>query len=216
MLDHDESLRALRNQLLAMPNIASTGVTSLASTKNSFTRQAGSFVTDLFEVGMEVQPSGFVDNSPAAIKNLSAQGMDLRQEERKIEAAAGGRSLVVQLPSLKSWENKKAKPDANLWFLEEDYIPGPTTQLSLQEYDHFPTYVIRLYGFPNVGSKALNKVAKGVLTQFKPSTAIAISGGNFLRVRGRPSPFLGQIMQDGEGYAFIVVTIPVRVRTLNP
>lgn len=217
MLDHDDALRALRTHLLAMPNIATTGSATIGATKSAFARNAGSFITDGFVAGMEALPSGFSNNTPCGIKKVTDLGMDLRQEDRTIEAAASGRSLTVQLPYLKSWENRKAKPDANLWFLEEEYIAGPTTQVTLSEYDNFPTYVIKLYGFTNTGSQALNKVAKGVLTHFKPSTAIAINGGaNHLRVRGRPSPFAGQILQDGEGYAFIVLTIPVRVRTLNP
>lgn len=216
MLNDAEAIVVLRTQLRST-QIVSTGSQTLAATKTGYTRATGSFITDGFEVGMELKPTGYVNNTPSAIKALSATVITTRQE-RAVEAAAPGRSLTVGIPSIRAWENKKATPDDNLWFISEDYLPGPSVRITtgpLAEFDQFPTYVIKLYGFPDVGSQALSKVARGVLLSFLPGLALDLSDGTQLRVRSDPAPYLGQILADDEGFAFIVVTIPLRVRTRN-
>ena len=76
-------------------------------------------------------------------------------------------------------------------------------------------YVIGLHGVPNTGLTAIASYADGLLTLFAPGTEIVADNGDILRVRSDAGPFRGQLVNEEPGWAFIPVTVPLRVRTTN-
>lgn len=216
MLDNVAVVNALRNHLL-MAEFATTGVTTLAATGTGFTRAAGSFTDDGFRNGMEVIPAGFADNSVGVIRAVTDTEITLIYS-RTEEPADAGRSLTVGIPALRGWENEELDLIANRWYIEEDYLPGPTAQVTVGikgELEHLPTYVLRFGGLAGSGIDAVYEVADGLLEHFPPRLALATAAGDLIRVRSEPAPYRGQVLQR-EGRAEVAVTFPLMARTSNP
>lgn len=207
-------LTALRAHLKTL-TVATTGVTSLAATADGFTRDVGSFIDDGFVRGMEVKPSGFADNTPAIVTRVDPLTLYV-EGGRTAEALAIGRSLVVGLPEQRAWENMPFTPEDGRWYIDEDYLPGPSGRATLgkenYEIDAFPTYVIQLYGLGGKGVQALYTVASQILLLFRPNLDILMAGGNVARVRSDTAPFRGQVVPEGTSHALITITIPLWVR----
>lgn len=216
MLDHLDVLLTIRKQLVTA-TAASTGLVTLTSTGNGFTRGAGSFVEDGFRTGMEVVPSGFIDQTPAIIASVTLDTIVL-ESPRTSEPAILGK-LSVGIPPIRAWENvNEADIQDGRWYIDEDYIPGPSSQVTTGvngEIHHLPIYVIRLVGLTGKGAGALFNVSSAVLWNFLPRAAFPLSDGRPLRVRSDPAPDRGQIIPS-EGRATIVITIPFWTRTINP
>ena len=215
MLDDHLTLLALRNRLLTV-DFASTGAVTLAATGNGFTRATGSFVTDGLAKGMEVTPTGFTDNSVGVIQSVTATTITLKNA-RPVQAAGSGRTLSVKIPELRAWENESLATNNERWSLEEDYISGPNNQDTmgpLGTMSHYPTYIRRVYGLPDVGAQALYKMAGAILDVFQPRLGLTLSNGTIVRVRAQPAPERGQVLYD-DGNPLIVVTIPLWARTQN-
>lgn len=221
MLDHRDVLLTVRKQVRTV-QVASTGVTTLAATGTGFTRAAGSFIDDGFTHGMEVVPAGFGDNGIRIISSVSEQTitlMDADVDPRPEEAADAGRSLTVGIPPLQAWENVGIDPPDDRWFVEEDYIPGPSTYMSATEkgiVQHQPMYVLRLYGIADIGVTAIFEVSGSILKMFPPHLALTLSDGNHIRVRGNPAPYRGQVLPGEAGRARVAITIPLWAQTVNP
>jgi hypothetical protein len=71
MLNHLAALIACRTRLATL-EVCTTGTTTLEATATGFVRLAGSFVTDGFQVGMEVLPAGFTSTARQVVKNVAA------------------------------------------------------------------------------------------------------------------------------------------------
>jgi len=216
MMNTSEAVSVLRERLLATV-VATTGVTTLGSNLNGFVRLDGSFLADGFRVGMEVQPSGFVDNEPTVIEWLDDTTMVV-STELTAEVAAAGRSLTVGIPSIRSWDNIEVDLVEGLWHVEEDFIPGPKSKATLSmrgQIHHQPMYVLRLYGIAGTGVDALYRVGDAILSQFAPGSALPMSDGSALRVSTEMAPFYGQITYY-ENQPVLTITIPLWKRTHNP
>jgi hypothetical protein len=223
VIDDQEVVTALRTRLLSLI-VASTGTTSLAVThaivnsipESSFTRTTGSFITDGFIRGMEVNPVGFTDPTPATLHSVSALVAKLTLP-RTAEASAPGRSLTVGIPKLQSWENVELAnlPDKR-WYIDEDYIPGIPIQITLGPQgllEYWPTYMLKLSGLSGYGNAALFVVANGILKLFPPNYAMSMPDGYALRVRSNPGPNRSQLLPDDAGRSQIVITIPLQKRS---
>lgn len=218
MLNHRTVVKALRARLLTVV-VVTTGDTALASTGNGYTRAAGSFITDGFTRGMEVVPAGFANNDPAVIKTVSDLEITTFQDGRPIEAAAAGRSLTVGIPEIRGWENVEMKPIDSRWYIEEDYLPGPSRYISAVRRGlvmHQPTYVLRVSGLAGLSISALYDVSGSILEVFPPLLALELPDGNHIRVRGDQAPYKGQVYPGEAGRAGIVITIPLWAQTINP
>lgn len=217
MIDHHAVLLAARNRLLGV-EVCTTGATTLTATGTGFTRAAGSFITDGFKVGMEVVPTGFADNTPAVILSVSALAITLRST-RTAETAAGGRTLTVGIPPYRVWENTDFEPVDDRWFIDEDYIPGPTEQFTIGpqgHLEHAPIYVVKVFGISGSGVGALYDVTKEILGVFPPRYTMTLADSTVVRVRSQPAPYSSQLMQVDPGRAVVTVSIPLLVRTTNP
>jgi hypothetical protein len=210
-LDNLAILYALQGRLLTLEVTRVAGTPLLEATATGYSRSAGSFVDDGFKVGMEVQPIGFINSEPGLVDGVSALALSV-EGGRNAEAAAPGRQLSVGLPAGRAWENVEYRPQERTWYVDEDYLPGPSEYSTLGQAGrttHWPVYVLTLYGVADTGPEALYKLADAVLRLFRAGTAIPVATGDVLRVRSEPAPFRGQVLPSEAGRASITVTIPL-------
>lgn len=217
MINHEDIQLALRARALTL-SVVTTGSVSISATATGYARTTGSFVTDGFRVGMEVAGSGFstvANNNPKAITAVSALAITT---PGCVVEAAGSRTLTVGFPAQRAWENVPLEPVAGRPFVEEQYVPGASRQISLgalAQLEVTPMYVLLLYAVANAGMGAVVPYLDALLTHFAPGTALALSSGDVVRVRTDIAPFRGQLRQDRPGWAVVPFTIPLRLRTAN-
>jgi hypothetical protein len=229
MLDEISIQQALRSKLLTL-SVATTGSISLAATTTSYTRTSGSFITDGLAPGMEITPAGFANNSPAVITEVSALSIVAKRVVSTVvngvityslvpltaEAAAGGRSLTVGLPSNRAWENDEFQPTAGIPWVREEFLPGPNEQITIGpfgEVEGEPQYVIHV-SVPTGTRLTAKRYTHAAKVLFAPRTQIPIAGGT-LRVRAKPAPLTGQLLPSQPGFATQPITIPLEARSAN-
>lgn len=222
MIDHTSWQIALRAKALTLA-VCTTGSTSLSATATGYARQAGSFLTDGFYIGMEVTASGFgtgQNNGLSVITGVTALALDVTKSGgTAVEGAGAGKTLAVGLPSRVAWENQDFAPAPvpGTPYVEEQYIPGPGDVRTLGANATIlaePMYALTLYAISNQDISAASKYADALITLFAPTTAIAV-GSETLHVRADVVPYRGQLRQTGNGWAMVMVTIPLRIHTLN-
>lgn len=200
--------------------VATTGTMDLAATTTGYSRLTGSFLTDGFQPGMEVTPSGFVANTVDVITNVSALSLTVRAP-RAVEVSASGRSLAVGFPALRAWENERFTRQANRPYVEEDFVPATHEIITLGanngRAEETGLYVLRVYGVHAYGVNALRDTVDAILARFTPGTTITVTGAD-VRIRGtarnEPGPQSGQILRDGE-WSVCSIRIPWLASTAN-
>lgn len=215
MIDEVAIQLALRAKALTL-TVATTGVMSLAATPTGYTRAAGSFITDGFSPGMEVTPAGFATNTPRVITAVSALSLTVSGVVTP-ESAAGGRSLTVGLPTARAWENIAFQPTAGVPWVREEFLPGPTAQVTLGplgDLEATPMYALHVHVPAETGLTAKRYVT-ALRSLFAPRTAIPLPNGDVLRVRSDTGPYAGQLLQSHPGFATQPLTIPLRLRSPN-
>ena len=216
MINHYLIQKALRAKLLTLADVATTGSTTLEATATGYARAAGSFLTDGFTNGMEVTPTGFTQTDVGTIITVTALAMAINGG-RTVEAAGGGRTLAVALPSDRAWENVPFDPTGGRPYVEENYLPGPMDKVTLGPLgilEADPTYVVKIYVPDGFGIGAARSYTDALFTLFAPTTSITVAGAT-VTVRTQPSPFAGQLLQTESGFAVTPFTVPLRVRTAN-
>ena len=210
---------AIRTQLLTM-EAATTGSISLAATSAGFVRTTGSFITDGFEPGMELAATGFStgsNNDDWTIDTVLA--LTLAVSGLTTDGAASSRTLTVGLPAGRAWENISFDPVTGSPWFEEDYLSGPSSQLTAgttaATLNVDPLYVAKVYVPENRGVGAVNRYADAILAAFKSNTSLTLTNGDKLDVRLNPGPFRGQMIHDRAGWVVVPVTVPLTLLTLN-
>ena len=210
---------AMRTQLLTM-EAATTGSISMSTTSSGFVRASGSFILDGFEPGMELAATGFSTGSNNAnwvVDTVTA--LTLFVTGLTAESSSSGRTLLVGLPSGRAWENLKFTPTAGEPWMEEDFLGGPTTQVtagtSAATLLVDPLYVVKIYVPEDTGIGGVNRYADAVLAAFKPNTSMTLTNSDVLRVRIGTGPSRGQIIRQRSGWVVVPVTVPFRLLTLN-
>ncbi len=188
---------------------------------DTYVRASGSWTDDGFYPGMEVDASGFADsaNNGLSVVKVATDLVLTVDEDLSNEASASGRSISVGLPSRIAPENVEFTPDEGKPYVEESFIPGPTTQETVGpggDIEADPLYVVRLFVPADYGPESLHLYGDALVALFASRTAMSLTNGDVLRVRTNPGPFRGQLLQLKPGWATVPVTIPLRIRTINP
>lgn len=217
MIAHDDLQQAIRDRLITL-SVLTTGAISLASTASSYTRASGSFVTDGFAPGMELDATGF-GNAADGLSVVMAVAAGTLTVDRAlpVTSAAAGRTLAVGLPSRRAWENVGFTPPNTKPYIEEQYIPGPSARVTLGtdgDLEATPMYQVQIHLPEGYGKAALRRYLDALYAHFKPTTALTVNG-DILRVRGDVGPFGGQILAGMPGFAVAPLTIAFRLRTAN-
>jgi hypothetical protein len=233
VIDHEATQLALRTKLLAL-EVVTTGATSLATTATGYTRSSGSFLSQGFKPGMEILAAGFSNassNGTGVVTAVSAltltvtaydvsyTGGELKATNRTlaIDSSASGRTINVPLPAITAWENTKVQPLTGAPFVEEQYLPGPTAQITIGPLGNIeitPQYNVQIHVPEGYGIGAARKYTDALLTLFAPRTAITV-GSDTARVRTDTGPFTGQLVRSRAGWVVTPVTFPLRLRTAN-
>lgn len=230
MLDEIAMQLALRAKLLQL-SVAATGSISLAATTTGYTRTTGSFVTDGLYPGMELVAAGFANNGPAVITEVSALTIKAQRVVTTIvngvttyslaaitaEAAAGGRSLTVGLPSNRAWENDYFEATAGIPWVREEFLPGPTSQVTIGPFGDLagePQYVM-YFNVPANTRLTAKRYVQAARVLFAHRTKITLSNGDTIRVRGDTGPYAGQLLQSQPGFAVQPFTVPLRIYSAN-
>lgn len=228
MIEDDAIQLAVRNRILGLA-VASTGAISLASSAaggedgvSAYIGAAGVF--SALRVGMEVVASGFPNaaaNGAATITHLSSTVASVNRALPDVPAA-GGRSLVVGLPKLASWENVPFNSEQGRPYAEEQYLPGPPpVQRTVGQggiLEGEPQYILSLYIPRGSGISADSKYTNALRLLFPPGQRITLPSANdLLHVRRDFSPTKTQRMFPDLVPGFVVVqfSIPMRLYTPN-
>lgn len=219
MIDHGALHLALRARAETL-SVCTTGSATLAATATGYTRAAGSFVTDGFKEGMEINPSGFtnaVNNERAIVTRVEALTLTVR-ESRITEASASGRTIAVGLPEDRADENVAFEPDSAFPYIEEDYVRGPRDMISMPYNNGYiretGMYSLNWYFLPDYDSFAIHKCVDALLALFTPGTTLT-ADGETVHVSGQPGPSATQPEPDGEGWVVVSIDIPFYAVTTN-
>lgn len=220
MIDATLAQLALRNRAIAL-SVCTTGSTSLSATTTGYARAAGSFVTDGFQVGMELLAAGFseaTNNGYSVIEAVTAGALRI-SGGRTVEVAGSGKTLTVGLPQGRAWENVKFTPVAGRPYIEEDFVPQPsrlrTFPASGGIVEEPGLYILKWYGLSRTDVVAIRKCVDALKARFAPGTGITLSDGNVVRVRTDIGPFAGQIVPIAGGWSVLTLTVPWLARSTN-
>lgn len=215
---------ALRNRALSVV-VAATGAATLAATSTGYTRAAGSFVTDGFLPGMELDSAGFaVTGNNGAHVITAVAALTLTCTGCAADPAAAARTLTVGLPALRSFENVTLTPVTGRPYFDEDFVPATSELLSFPAaggtVEEDGLYMLKVYGLPNKDILALRKVVHALALLFTPGTVLTAGSGT-VRVRGGSGPMSGGSgPQTGQiipltNHAVLILTVPWRAYSVN-
>jgi len=211
-----QMMLALRTKALTL-SVATTGSISIEVTATGFVRATGSFLTDGFHTGMEFTAAGTTSNDGTHVAT-QVTALEVSASGLTVEADGAGKTLTVELPSNRAWENIDFDPTAGEPWVEEQFLGGPSSQITTGpngwlEVD--PLYVLQVHAVEGKGVGAPNGYADALLSLFSPLTAMTLTNGDVLRVRTDTGPYRGQLLRRRPGYATVPVTVPLRLQTLN-
>lgn len=215
MIDLLAAHLALRNRALAFAGPA-TGTMALAATADGYSRATGSFVTDGFQVGMEITPAGFATNTVDTIKSVTATNL-YTVKARAVEVSAGSRSISVGLPALRAWEGDVFTPTIGRQYIDEDFSQDTSVLLGARDGGQVQEqglYVLKWYGLTGYGMAGLRKSVDTLKLLFAPGTSLT-AGSNVVRVRTDIAPNTGGLVHLASGYSVLVLTVPWWSLTTN-
>jgi hypothetical protein len=122
---------------------------------------------------------------------------------------------LAELPAVRVWDNTAYNPVPGVPYVEEEYVPGGAFGLGLRITEDTGLYVIRWYGLAGTGLGALATGADALIAHFPREAGYAMSDGNTVQIRSRPSPYRGAIRRADAGFAVCVITIPWRIYTVR-
>jgi hypothetical protein len=209
---------AMRNRALALV-VATTGSASLASTANGFSRATGSFLSDGFEIGDEVLPSGFSNTERGIVEYVSATDLYIKGG-RSAQGSASGRSLTVGLPAVRMWERLEpqnvdaAFADADLQgrpVIAEQMILAAGNRLTQGMMIEEGRYVLTWYFLDGYGTNAIDRSTLALRALFTPGTAL-LSGSDVV-VRGDTITLPSQPQRIDGGWVAVNVSVPWRAQS---
>jgi hypothetical protein len=216
MINHVDLHLALRTRLLDVV-VCTTGSATIAATPSGFSRTSGSFLTDGFRVGMEIQPFGFTTAEPAVVSAVTATMLTVTGT-RVPQGAASGRRVDAVLPSRRAWENMEFRPEPGWPYLEEDFVPGTSELRSASAngglLEDTGLYVLRCVGLQGTGSLAIRAMVAAMQARYAPGLALLVAAGAAY-VRGDVAPTSSAIRRLDGGWAVCTLTVPWRAYARN-
>lgn len=233
MIDNLALSTALRARALTLEVSTATG--SFEATATGYSRAAGSWFDDGFEVGQEVFGVDFLldaNNAPKVITALTDLVMTTAGftvdvvGDRKLSGvsgtaseAAGTRTLTVGLPDRMESENDQVKAGAGVPWWREEYSPGAGRRVGHgpnAELEYFVDYFLTVFLPSDTGARAARRYQDALIAHFPPGYVVTPTP-NPCRVRGDVVPVPGRLLQSIEPAGFLVVpvTVPAILRTAN-
>lgn len=216
MSDYDVDL-AFRSRLASL-QVATTGLITMSATANGYERNdGGNFQTDGFDIGLEVQPSGFPQTTAATISNVTATRVDV-YGGRIARSGSSNRALTVGLPAVRIYENGKINPDPNVQYAEHQLVSQPSELVSFPAHggtrEDRGLYIVRWYFLGNTGVLGIRRAEAKLLALFTPGTTM-IAGDDVVHMRGSPGAWASQISERPSGHALKTFTLPYKIFRIN-
>lgn len=229
---------ALRTRALAVEVLRVTGTFSTV-TATGYARASGSFLTDGFEVGMEIRGEDFdtpANEAPKVIMDVSALLITTRrinvsaEGDRTLDPTASGcvteavgtRTLVVGMPAGVEYENARFKPGAGVPWWREEFSPSPGGRRhevgSNSMVEYFVDYFMTLFLPPNTGVRAAHRYSEALLDAFPPGYTFTLAVPGKLRIRTEATPWPSPVFQAATpepGFLVVPVTVPCILWTSN-
>ena len=226
MVDERLTRIALQARLLTAV-FATTGVVAdLSASTSKFIRTTGSFITDGFEVGMEITASGFNAGNNAAhiIKSRSALELEVTGL-LNTQALAAGRSLTAGIPVSRAWDNIDPH---DTWApgtrprIADRFVPATAILRSFPAQGGLMVetglYIVTYYGLWDKGDAAIRRVSTTIKKRFTPGVNLT-AGTDTVRIRGggegEPATQSGELTPLDNGWAYVQVTVPWWAMTIN-
>lgn len=225
MLDHEAAAVAMRTRLRSV-SIATTGTMALAATSSGYSRSdGGSFITDGFRIGQEFLPAGFATNARHVITDVTASAITT-PDTITVEASAAGRSLTVDLPETRVWENVKPMragvvfadgPTAGRPYVSDEWVPGTHEQVTFPannaRAEETGQYIVTVFGISDTGTAGIRSYTEAIAALFTPGTTITV-GSDVVRIQKRGAR-AGQITPIANGWSYSQIVIPWYAETTN-
>lgn len=183
----DENIKmAFRTAFRAVVKASTGAVTTIATTADGYTRTAGSFVTDGFDVGDEVVASG----CPLAVNNgmgwvtyvddITLQVMRPDGVVMVVGAAGAAVTITAGMPSLHILESRRTSTDVGKPWTREHYQAGVVVVASMRA----PTARVRQRGvfwlnlfYPSdVGTSGVDRLRGKILASIYPAMDLRYNG----------------------------------------
>lgn len=216
MINRRRARLAIRARVSSLV-VATTGTMTLEATAIGYKRATGSFVTDGFIVGQDVTPTGFPQTTFGVITAVTATELRI-DGGRTVAAPAAARALVSGLPTQHALQNIATTPTAGRPYIVEAFadaggrvqtIPGKSGRVAERFLSRWTWYVPS-----GIGTDALDAGVSALLNWMSPYTAMVMTDGNYVHVRGDEVPYAADVVNEG-GWARRTVTIPLQGSTRN-
>lgn len=174
-LDLRAAKLGIRARVLATV-VASTGSITLTATTSGYTRDAGSFITDGFVVGLEVTPLGFSANTVDVIDSVTDLTITTKRA-RAAQASGAGRSLTAYLPQTHALngDTVQLRPGYPAW--REEFVPAPPETITMSpnggRTNDSGLYFATLILGQEYGDLAMDAMTSAILARFTSGTQIA-------------------------------------------
>lgn len=217
MISRSETRLAFRNRAIALV-VCTTGAADLAASAVGYTRLAGSFITDGFQVGQEATPTGFTQTDPGVITKVEAQLLSI-EGGRTVQTSGVGRSLTVGLPAQRAWNNLRFVAEKGRPYVEDTFLPGAGSRMVTMPNDgglreDRGLWILRYYGLTGLASIGIDNVVDKILALFAPGTALT-AGSETIRIREDVAPFADDIVPQEKGWSVVSITVHWYAHTRN-
>lgn len=189
-------IRAAFRQRLLTALLATTGVqTNLSANGTSFSRTSGSFITDGFAVGDQIQASGFAQagNNISAIVTEVAAGTLSVNKALVSESAGASATIKAGLPTGRAWEGVAYQPVTGEPFIDESLNPISSEPRALGAKGtiaHVMTGNVSLAYPSGRGTLAIERMAAVLLTLFQPGTILVYGNSNAVATKAERAPLM--------------------------
>jgi hypothetical protein len=209
---HPSLRAAFRERLLTVVDVdASPG--SVTASGGVYARASGSWITDGFRIGQEVQVTGVGSGTVVRVKSLTASTLTTTGT-----ATGSGASprFLVGLPQGRAWEGQGVyRPTLGQPYISEAYVPANAARIT-QGSGASPTIQhdinanVTLFYPASEGTEAIERMAGAIQAHFMPKTKLTRDtiGARVMDVRRSP------VMMDGD-WLSIGVTVQLLAFTIG-
>lgn len=190
MISHFDIKVAVRDRLLTSPlrfSLASSGlsISGVSGQSGILSRTSGSFLTETWKEGDEIQLSGFAsggNNGPMVITELTPNQLRIRcLPNRTLVNEAAGPSVVVSLglPRAFQLENRKFSPVPGFPWMREAYLGGDSVGTSIgpnRRVRAETLYQLSLFAPLDVGSASLDSLCDFIIERLHPGLSLIRNG----------------------------------------
>lgn len=188
---------AVRTRLLTLSKATTGALTTISVAGSTYTRTAGSFITDGFSLGDEAYVSGAGvanNNGRSLILELAATTMKV-DRALSTEAAGASITLAAGLWQGRAYEGRPFTPTVGQPYIAEGFAPVASVPRALGHggtIRHEAVVSLSLF-YPATkisGPMAVERMAGAVIRHFRPGTSLVYDTTAAMVTRATPRPLV--------------------------